>query len=455
MVISCSAMHFFTYVVFLCVGVATIAALPQRSFSTQSVIDIITKNQEAAWAKSNTGYVLYTPDTTGWGNQCRGMSASVILALLTNRRFLINDKERPHEIFFNTFNEPSDKFSIRSSNASLPIDKSVQGPESTLMRLGKSVFSFKHALDRALISDRLILHHGVGGSFAAVFLQNKYRENWQSLFGKDIELRWDEIEVAVMWWLFQNPGHRLLDSTNLMMKALKWHTFDHQAVVQYRSWQDAKKLKNSISFPQLVSCVKTELQHLRKIIPAASRILVYITSDDREQSARLRNSLGVAGPNMVLTVHELFSNVHSGMSHHKNVSVSASQGLVDWYLLGQVSHAVCSGTSYCASARARTGVGRSSWSVEDLRSAAPFNDVLFPDIILSEGNSSNHGNSSNGVNSSNSGNSQKSIARLAANLKAAGGVTSICPATGNFLWIKPPYSRALTKPNNSVAWFVR
>jgi hypothetical protein len=38
-------------------------------------------------------------------------------------------------------------------------------------------------------------------------------------------------------------------------------------------------------------------------------------------------------------------------------------GLVDWFLVGDAAAALCTGTTYCISARGRTGVGRSDWGL--------------------------------------------------------------------------------------------
>lgn len=404
----------------------TISAYTERHMSFQSVLDAITSAQEAAWSKPEGFYVLYTPDSTGWGNQVRGISSSLILALLTGRRFVIYDESKHHSIYFDAFHEPAKNFSLKASkhNVSMKIGDLKQ---KTLLSLGHPIATFKVALEEALVSKHTVIQHFCGGSFAEFFFHETYRPLWKTVFGSDFNLRWDEIEAFIMAWLFQNPMEELISSVKELKKALMWDTFEHHGMIQYRSWQDAKinRDKALLGYSEQVACVNSELEQLRVMLPSTnSSVLLYLTSDDKTESERLHSKL-VKIPNLTVEVYQMYPNVHTAHSRMGNLSISRNQGMVDWYLLGMVDYVVCSGTSYCASARGRTGIGRSTWSIEDVSRAAPFNDIKFSDEE---------------VNSH--------------NIKAARGVTVICPKTGEFLWIQEPYNRALSRPNHSLAWYV-
>jgi len=392
--------------------------------SFQSVLDAITSAQEAAWSKSEGFYVLYTPDSTGWGNQVRGISSSLILALLTGRRFVINDEGKSHSIYFDVFHEPIKTLSLKSSKdkGSMKIGSQRQ---KHLLILGYPLASFKGGLEEALVSKNTVLKHSCGGSFAEFFFHETYSPLWKAVFGSDFNLRWDEIESFVMAWLFQNPREEFISSVNQLKKALMWDTFEHHAMIQYRSWSDAKinRDKALVGYPGQLTCVNSELEQLSAMLPSTnSSVLLYLTSDDKAESEKLHSKLAKI-PNLTVAFNEMYPNVHTAHSRPRNISISRNQGMVDWYLLGMVDYVVCSGTSYCSSARGRTGIGRSAWSIEDVSRAAPLNDIKFSDEE---------------VNSH--------------NIKAARGVTVICPKTGNFLWIQEPYNRALSRPYHPLAW---
>ena len=62
-------------------------------------------------------YVQWEGDGTGWGNQVRGLSSSLAIALLTNRTLLIEGHTEPHRaIYFDIFDEPTPLFNINMDN---------------------------------------------------------------------------------------------------------------------------------------------------------------------------------------------------------------------------------------------------------------------------------------------------------------------------------------------------
>ena len=100
---------------------------------------------------------------------------------------------------------------------------------------------------------------------------------------------------------------------------------------------------------------------------------------------------------------------------HMNSSIANLESMVDWYLMGEAPLSICTGSSFCLSARARTGLGRSTWKMDADTDSS---------VIAGEGHTN----------------------------------TITCPnkygEIFNYLH-RPPYNRSLHVPNLPLPWFYK
>jgi hypothetical protein len=144
-----------------------------------------------------------------------------------------------------------------------------------------------------------------------------------------------------------------------------WASHSYHIVIQHRGWVDVKTFAPLRAATEAfsLSCFLEELRTLRDLLPPEQSILVYITSD--QASAIPAVAAHLSGlPNVTCTSSSLFDNLHSGKNSAQHpLAYTENMGLVDWFLVGDAAAALCTGTTYCISARGRTGVGRSDWGL--------------------------------------------------------------------------------------------
>ncbi|KAJ1400775.1 hypothetical protein B484DRAFT_437958 [Ochromonadaceae sp. CCMP2298] len=165
-------------------------------------------------------------------------------------------------------------------------------------------------------------------------------------------------------WLFQNPKPAMLAAVEKVKQQVGWASYSYHVAIQYRSWIDVKPFAplRAESEARTLSCALEELHSLRLALPEP-RVLVYITSDDPLFAQKVAHTLG-ALPNITYASSPLLDRRHSAKySKAGPRDMTVNVGVVDWFLLGEAAAALCTGTTFCTSARARTGVGRSDWGL--------------------------------------------------------------------------------------------
>ena len=463
--------------------IPTLTYVPSTATAEDQAVYLlrITEHLEKAFNNEKPTWVVWTPDGAGFGNQCRGMSSSLALALVTERAFLMNIDSDQSAGFFDIFNEPSDRFSInaRENPGYLASESWANDSVGVPYRLGIPLnIEHQNNIEKNIIpSTKRTIHFRCGCTFAPLFFAAKYRSLWKNIFGAD--LRWDEIETLLLQWLFQNPTRRILDNVAHMKNLTDWNTYQHHLVIQYRSWVEVKMQKsveiNNLALLQ--ECFHVELTQLVHAAtskePLQGPIFVYVTSDARMHTNRIVADIKkwfppttfhpVASPEIFTQVHfRLYSvpNTHilpifclippllcllfvpnlpfvsnhpppppiqghssssksqlssSFSDKHMNSSIANLESMVDWYLMGEAPLSICTGSSFCLSARARTGLGRSTWKMDADTDSS---------VIAGEGHTN----------------------------------TITCPnkygEIFNYLH-RPPYNRSLHVPNLPLPWFYK
>lgn len=279
--------------------------------------------------QSGNKYTLFTPDGSGFGNLARGMSATLALALISNRKFVIDSKSS----YFELFDEPPIKFSIKKSH--IDFSKFSKYPHN-LLTLGKSTKDFAISIDGSLKSKHDYIQHNCGCSFAQYFYNNDFKDIWKTIF--DIDLRWDEIDVLLVMWLFQNPKSLLIDSSNKVLDSINWFNYTEHVVVQYRGFVDVAS-KNGKTLQKDVRLI-TEQVHLHQShldINIRDNILIYVTSDSFTWSNLLKDHLKKFFKNVA--VSNMYPNTHSAKATPN--TLTRTQGMIDWFILGTLKDIIC------------------------------------------------------------------------------------------------------------------
>jgi hypothetical protein len=328
--------------------------------SVDALFGAMEERLERAWQTSPEKYVSWLPDGAGFGNQMRGMTAALGLSLLTQRRFVIPTYEKTKSsAFFAVFDNPSSNFSINSGLVA-PSSSHFKG---ALCRSGTSGQQFIENAQKAFRASETWIQHNGGCSFLHHYLKDEYASSWRDVFGIDYDLRWDTIETLVTMWLLRNPRADFLRSVHEVRNATRWDDFRHHVVVQVRTWVDIYK-------PEMHKhdAAKRKFEdecHLREINTLFGNVseavwsnetMIFVTSDSDGRAHDTVKLLQREFPDSHVASNTLFTNVHS--SHSKD-GLTKNTGMVDWFIMGDAEYALCSGTSFCISSRARMGMGHS------------------------------------------------------------------------------------------------
>lgn len=337
---------------FLALGFAS-TILSHGSRSSKSTVDL-NSNQSLALddllqrvtsrLEEGSKYTLFTSDGSGFGNLARGMVATLALSLITNRRFLIDSKST----YFQLFDQPLSKVSISKSSVKF---HGLKAYGRKLLRMGQPTQSFAKNILGSLTSAADYIEHDAGCTFADFFYTDEYRDRWRTVFGRD--LRWDEIDVLLVMWLFQSPKEELLSNTQRVLDSIHWSTFSQHLVVQYRGFVDVA-YKNGKTFDKDIHLIKDQVMLFKSHHQSQlSDVLIYVTSDSFDWSKAIQAHLRKSFPHVV--VSSLFPNTHSARADSSDLV--KMQGMVDWVILGLARDTICTGSTYCISARARVGMG--------------------------------------------------------------------------------------------------
>eukprot|EP00931_Biecheleriopsis_adriatica_P108374 TRINITY_DN82686_c0_g1_i1.p1 TRINITY_DN82686_c0_g1~~TRINITY_DN82686_c0_g1_i1.p1 ORF type:complete len:268 (-),score=45.50 TRINITY_DN82686_c0_g1_i1:271-1074(-) len=165
-------------------------------------------------------------------------------------------------------------------------------------------------------------------------------------------LREDTVTEVVLRLLLRKPQPELLASAGKVLAAWQRDGYDGFAMVQSRQWVDLQPTSRPPILEE-VNCSLKRLRSYRASLPGERQLLVAVTSDSSSHARRLTEALASSGD--VKTNSVYVDNTHSASRFLK--SFTHSQALVDWYLLGEADFAICTGSTYCISARARKGFG--------------------------------------------------------------------------------------------------
>lgn len=328
--------------------------------------------------KSIQRYVWYTNNNAGWGNQVRGMSSSLLLAMFTNRKLVFgNSKSKEaykclfhrNEIILDDF----PYFTVHKPPYVTVVNYSFF--HSDLYKIEKPLSEYYGILESSLNSTVDVIRHRYSTSFSSYFLQEKYRYYWIKVFGSIGQvLNYDEIELLLLLWLFQYPKPEVMHNVNRILNHYNYTAYHHHLMIQYRGWIDKKEYQDNSNE---ITCIRNEV--LRYVVSVnssnnlspspANKILVYITTDLPRKYIEVYNALEDI-PNIVIVntswVTSTFLSYHTkyGNQNH-NVVLSNNHGILDWFLLGVFENCICTGTTYCISGRARSGFGYTEWLYND------------------------------------------------------------------------------------------
>mmetsp|Transcript_52330 Transcript_52330/g.121680 ORF Transcript_52330/g.121680 Transcript_52330/m.121680 type:complete len:349 (+) Transcript_52330:179-1225(+) len=301
------------------------------------------------------------------------MTSALLLALVTKRRYVID-----HAGFFDAFDDPSTgagtlnyrnvarelrPLSTRSLALVAPafakptaLRQELNGSQQ-LMPSEAQGAGCGGLLREALFSREDVLVYQCGCSFELDLLNSQdtqIRHAIQSIFGS---FREDVLVEVMVRYLTLRPVKSLVDNAHEVMASWHHEGYDGFAMVQDRKWTDVKgrdrgdKERNT-DRPHL-NCTYKHLQAYKAMLPGKQRLLIGVTSDSRGYAKVLVRAFSELGD---VRRNTLFTD--NAISYaQSSTPLPARQFMVDWYILAEAPFVVCSGSTYCISARASKGFG--------------------------------------------------------------------------------------------------
>lgn len=296
------------------------------------------KFMDDTWAASNPRYLVWRESGLGegWGNHIRSIASAFLLALVTRRRFMID-----HERFFQVFLNPL------SGNATINYreDASLMQMQEQLLPLDIPSMLLTARSTANVVSLKCNCH------FLLELLENSDRDLqlFKDLFGSTRE---DAVVEVAMRLLLRRPQPEVGANALRVLSSWKHESYDGFAMVQSRQWIDLPKEARPPAVDEL-SCTVMRLKKYRSELPGKKRLLVAVTSDSTTHAEMLSQQLSSLGD---IVVNKIFTNnLHTASSLLD--TLANAQSTLDWYLLGQADFVICTGSTYCISARARLGFG--------------------------------------------------------------------------------------------------
>lgn len=209
----------------------------------------------------------------------------------------------------------------------------------------------------ALRSDAEVLVHQCGCSFALELLQSRseaVRRTIHSVFGT---FREDALVEVVMRYLTRRPRQLLVENALRVLRSWRHKDYDGFAMVQDRQWtdvagRDRDGKEQSTDRPHL-NCTYKHLEAYKATLPGSQRLLIGVTSDSSAYADTLLRTFAPLGD---VRRNRLFTDNALSYAATKT-PLAARQFVVDWYVLREVPFVVCTGSTYCISARASRGLG--------------------------------------------------------------------------------------------------
>mmetsp|Transcript_73791 Transcript_73791/g.227897 ORF Transcript_73791/g.227897 Transcript_73791/m.227897 type:complete len:331 (+) Transcript_73791:173-1165(+) len=281
-----------------------------------------------------------------------------------------------HAEFFDAFSDPSPgeaALNYRAlapelgglSEELLPYETSApRRPASPLQQGARAHWPAFHAeeagsklLRHALRAEAGVLVYTCGCSFELGLLQSpdgRLRREVLAIFGS---LREDTLVEVMLRYLTRRPRQVLVANSLKVLQSWRSNSYDGFAVVQDRQWTDVRKSDRSgkernTDRPHL-NCTYKRLEAYRSALPGARRLLIGITSDSAAYAEELMRAFSPLGE---VRRNRLFSD-NTFSYGETDTPLVARQFLVDWYILREAPFVVCTGSTYCLSARASKGFG--------------------------------------------------------------------------------------------------
>ena len=284
--------------------------------------------------------------SAGWGNQQRGFSGAMLLAIATNRTFLM-DYPRYFRVFQDSLESPIDARHQKYQKAmQLPrfmVPLGGGNPQNpALVERMRTDEVFHYHLEQP------VLQIGCGCTMGTVLWENPLLKD---LFFRRLGTRSHAEAVSVLLRSIQTRFTPAFARDMDRYKAgLGWGAAGSVMALQFRAWTDVPSRRVDAASSSTILCLKRHVHAWMKAQlggPRLTRLTLWVTSDSAAAMKGIRSALQLGTAVRVITTAD--AKLPGELESRE------ARALVDWYLLGEPDAAVCSGTTYCLSARARGG----------------------------------------------------------------------------------------------------
>jgi hypothetical protein len=304
----------------------------------------------------------------GWGNRLRNLMTAMLFALATDRVLLIDHPQHQEQFLepegFRLYQTEADAKALKQPGVTwyqLQTHKELDGEEEVRNT------NFEQAYPHNVV----VFHEGWDID-DGIFENPNVREKLIRLFGGFSHQV--EVNERLFSWIFSRPRPELVHDMEALVADIGLRVpedVDVVAVYQYRVFVDDNKLERYRQVRENVfRCVSKMLHQLnatvhQHIVPQPDRPLrigFFVTSDAASEYEDMRErikpfGIAVSDPSDNRLLHT------AGMSPQKDAYIRRLP-MLHWYLTGMADYALCTGTTFCYTARSmRIGGLMRSWVI--------------------------------------------------------------------------------------------
>lgn len=307
----------------------------------------------------------------GWGNRLRGKLSTFILALVTGRIFI-----QDHQMFTENFEPPL--IPTKDGKSLVPL-KWNYSEQSHICENGLNFYFQNKELEKIgikkpsswnvpavyldwlktedftkLFEDFDCIEHNSPASFdARIYVNEHYKKKLDKLFGTPSRMKRMQ---QVFHFLTSRPSRTLLDASKSLASKIGFYDYapSHRVGIQARLFFDVPPLQERLwkhiddnDDDSYLPCVKRMLKRiLRKLRLRPNKsekeesppLLLFLTTDDEKFKPFLQEKLKKFG-------RVVYSN--DDVVHTSKISqTGTNSAIVEWYMLGQTSTVMTTGSSY-------------------------------------------------------------------------------------------------------------
>jgi len=284
---------------------------------------------------SHQNVVYQQVDSSGYGNQCRGMLSCFLLALILKRRFILDC------CMIQTYFESPVEFDWNKKNIDfadiLKINPLVD----------KNMLNIIENSNLDMLKNTTTLLHYNGNAFVIHLLNNIHlKDILYELFNTNLN---NEITPILTNILLNNPKNIFLDKINEKKKYINFADNNRfKIVIQYRTFYDIGSTNMNI-FPIFIKYVEDTLEKQYKI----KNPQIFVATDNLNLTKNIVEKFSKIGYECIFNNSSI---IHTNIIKTNSNDMISINPMIDWWLIGECNTLFTTFTTFSIFASARTDV---------------------------------------------------------------------------------------------------